>query len=61
MAKRRETPIVILPPTEVPTWDQLPLAARQSLLRLIDKAVRRLESQGIQVWLPAGEGVPVDD
>lgn len=23
MAKRRETPIVILPPTEAPAWDQL--------------------------------------
>ena len=60
MAKR-QTPIVIHPPTEVPTWDQLPLAARQSLLGLVGKAVRRLESQGLQVWLPAGEGVPVND
>ena len=60
MAKR-QTPIVIHPPTEVPTWDQLPLAARQSLLGLVDKAVRRLEAQGLQVWLRAGEGVPVND
>jgi hypothetical protein len=59
VAKRRETPIVIQPPTEVPTWDQLPSAVQDIVLKAIDRRLRRLEAQGLQVWLPAG--VPVND
>lgn len=60
MAKR-QTPIVIHPPTEVPTWDQLPSAVQDIVLKAIDRRLRRLEAQGLQVWLPAGEGVSVGD
>ena len=50
---RRETPLDIKPPTQVPTWDQLTPGARRAFLAHIDKTVRRLEAEGLPVWLPA--------
>lgn len=57
----RRVDIVITPPPAPPAWEDLPEGARRVMLALVGRCVERLQADGVQVWLPAGEGVAAGD
>lgn len=52
---RREVPILITSADEMPTWDQFPQEVRDIFQRGFERKLRRLQAEGVQVWLPVPE------
>lgn len=45
----------ISPPTEFPSWDELPDQGRQVMLRLLDRRIQRLRAEGVEVYMATAE------